>query len=169
MAENETAKLQESIDELKSRIVKLEKENAELKGKSTAFEPGRREMYYRINAGGAVRTAINLDQDQTDDEMLIGNCFKTREEAEQFVEWLKARKILLDDAKGFEPDWFDDDQRKWYLMYDTEDHEFDTDWSWTALENYGIYFEEEEDVKASLKEHEAEWRIFMGLPKKDAE
>lgn len=169
MAQNETAKLQESIDELKDRIAKLEKENAELKGKSAAFEPDYWGTYYNISQRGEVRSATNFNQDQTDDEMLIGNCFKTREEAERFLEWLKARKVLLDDAKGFEPDWFDDDQRKWYLIYDTEDHEFDTDWSWCALENYGIYFETEEEVQKSLKEHEAEWRIFMGLPKKDPE
>lgn len=168
MAENETAKLQESIDELKNRIAKLERENAELKGKSTTFEPAREETYYRIS-GGEVRAAINCVQAETDSDMSMGNCFRTRDEAEQFIEWLKARKILLDDAKGFEPDWFNNEQCKWYLLYDANDHKFEIYYCRNRTDGYTVYFEEEDDVKASLKEHEAEWRIFMGLPKKDPE
>lgn len=169
MAESETAKLQESIDELERRIAKLEKENAKLKGKSTAFEPCRRELYYRLMPGGEVRAAINSDQDETDGDISVGNCFRTKDEAEQFLEWLKARKTLLDDTNGFEPDWFDGTQYKNYLIYSAHNHEFKTDWRLTGAAGYGIYFETEEEAKKSLKEHEAEWRIFMGLPKKDAE
>lgn len=168
MAESETAKLQESIDELKRRIAKLEKENAELKGKTTAFEPVRHETYYRLN-GAYVRAASNYDQDETDDDISVGNCFRTRDEAEQLLEWLKARKTLLDDAKGFEPDWFNNEQYKYYLSYDTEEHRFEIDFCRYVVCGYDIYFETEEEAKKSLKEHEAEWRIFMGLPKKDPE
>ena len=51
---------------------------------------------------------------------LLGNYFKTREEAEKHLEWLKARAVLIEDTKGFEPDWYDLNELKYRIEYDYE-------------------------------------------------
>lgn len=164
MATSETKKLQETIDELKERIERLEKENANLKGK-TSWAPGRSEEYYIIE-GGMITRCINVAQTPTDLAVEAGNCFKTEADAQEFLAWLKARKTLLDDTKGFKPDWEDIHQIKAIVYYDIDVEEFDTDSHFSNNNGENIWFETEEDAKESIEKHEKEWRIYMGLPAK---
>ena len=163
MATSETEKLQETIDELKERVERLEKENAKLKGKAS-WEPENGEGYFAVN-GGRISEAGNYFKKETDDAIAAGNCFKTRAEAEELLEWLKARKTLLDDTKGFKPDW-EHGMDKFHVYYDAEDGEFYADVYRYTNNGVGIWFEAIEDAEGSIKKHEKEWRIYMGLPEK---
>lgn len=163
----ETKKLQETIDELKERVERLEIENACLKGK-TSWKPGRSEEYYIIE-GGVIEHCANVVQTPTDLAIAAGNCFKTREEAEELLEWLKARKTLLDDTKGFKPDW-ENGMDKFHVYCDVLVEKFYADAYRCTNNGVGIWFETIEDAKESIKKHEKEWRIYMGLPaKKDSD
>lgn len=164
MATSETEKLQDTIDELKECIERLEKENAKLKG-NTSWEPRSGETYYAVN-GGQISEAGNYFQEETDNAIAAGNCFKTRDEAEELLTWLKARKTLLDDTNGFKPDWEDDDQSKVYVYCDVDDYEFIVEDHTCINDGQNIWFETEEDAWESVKKHEKEWRIYMGLPAK---
>ena len=167
MATDETKQLQETIDELKERIERLEKENAKLKGK-TSWEPMSGEEYYAVEAG-KISQYENIHQGLVDDAIAAGNCFKTRAEAEEFLEWLKARKTLLDDTNGFKPDWEDREQTKSYVYYDADCRKFYTDSYYATNNGVNIWFETEEDAERSIEKHEKEWRIYMGLPAKKDE
>lgn len=168
MATNETEKLQETIDELKERIERLEKENAKLKGK-TSWEPQHGEEYFNVDGGEIVR-CVNITQTQTDYAAEAGNCFKTRDEAEGFLAWLKARKTLLDDTKGFKPDWDDGGMDKYCVIYRGGSGTFDVDTWWSINQGQNIWFETREDAEESIKKHEEEWRVYMGIPdKKDSD
>lgn len=168
MATSETKKLQETIDELKERVERLEKENAKLKGK-TGWEPKNGEVYYALD-GGKISDYINFHQCIADDAIAAGNCFKTRDEAEEFLTWLKARKTLLDDTNDFKPDWECNSQRKFYVYYDTDDETFNTYSLTSNHDGQIIWFETEKEAKESIEKHEKEWRIFMSLPaKKDSD
>lgn len=162
MATSETEKLQETIDELKERVERLEKENARLKGK-TSWKPGHADDYYSVDSG-RISSYKNYEQGPTDDAIAAGNCFKTRAEAEEFLEWLKARKTLIDDTKGFKPDWEDTDMGKVYVFYDVETEEFLTGDCRYVNDGENIWFETEEEARESIEKHEKEWRIYMGLP-----
>lgn len=164
MATSETKKLQETIDELKERIERLENENAKLKGK-TGWTPMSGEEYFAVDAG-KISDYMNFHQDQTDAAIAAGNCFKTRDEAEEFLTWLKARKTLLDDTKGFKPDWEDDDMNKYCARYDYADGVLDVDDWRTMNQGQNIWFENRGDAEESVKKHEKEWRIYMGIPAK---
>lgn len=167
MATSETEKLQETIDELKERVERLEKENTKLKGK-TSWEPRQGEDYYIIY-GGEIRQCVNIAQTASDLAVAIGNCFKTRDEAKEFLEWLKARKTLLDDTNGFKPDWEDDEQLK-FCVCCYSNYILGVDKWGTANQGQNIWFETEEDARESIREHAKEWHIYMGLPaKKDSD
>lgn len=164
MASSETKKLQETIDELKERVERLEKENAKLKSK-TGWEPMHSERYYSVDSG-RISEYANYSQDTTDRAVATGNCFKTRAEAEEFLAWLRVRKTLLDDTNGFKPDWEDTDMDKVYVFYDIENEEFLTGDCRYVNDGENIWFKTEEDAEESIKKHEKEWRIYMGLPEK---
>lgn len=48
----------------------------------------------------------------------IGDYFETEEEAKTYKEYLLAKQVLLDDAKGFVPDWKNFNQAKFEVFYD---------------------------------------------------
>lgn len=90
----------------------------------------------------------------------LGNYFETKEKAEKHFEWLKAREVLIQDTKGFKPDWNDFNQMKYHVQYDYEDCEFGV-WSSSFNKYCEIHFATEEDAKNSIKEHEEEWKIYL--------
>ncbi len=83
----------------------------------------------------------------------IGNYFKTEEEAEAYKEYLLAKQVLLDDAKGGK--WAKD-RSNWHASYDVI--------RWVSYWSYNynpgqIYFKDEESLEKSLEEHKDQWEI----------
>lgn len=83
----------------------------------------------------------------------IGNYFKTEEEAEAYKEYLLAKQVLLDDAKGGR--WAKD-RSNWHASYDVI--------RWVSYWSYNynpgqIYFKDEESLEKSLEEHKDQWEI----------
>ena len=92
----------------------------------------------------------------------LGNYFETEQEAEEHLEWLKARAILLKDTKGFKPDWNDEDERKYCVSYDMEYNEFQCN-VYRYTKRNDIFFASRDDLKYSLEVHEKEWKIYFGV------
>lgn len=83
----------------------------------------------------------------------IGNYFKTEEEAEAYKEYLLAKQVLLDDAKGGK--WAKVGSN-WHASYDVI--------RWVSYWSYNynpgqIYFKDEESLEKSLEEHKDQWEI----------
>jgi hypothetical protein len=97
----------------------------------------------------------------------VGNFFETREEAEKYLEYLKAKTIIKEDAKGFKPNWNDNSEIKYFGYLHFEKIEFGI----VAKENkFGrermnktttIYFQSEEDIKDSFEKHYKEWNTYL--------
>lgn len=90
----------------------------------------------------------------------IGLAFKSKEEAERCIEYLKAKAIIKQDAKGFEPDWVDDNERKYYGYWFFDDNTADCDYTYLA-KNSEIYFRTREDIEESFKKHPDEWETYL--------
>ena len=68
----------------------------------TRWEPKYAEEYYYLSGDGSVgRETFDDEFDIDNDRFEIGNCFKTKEEAEKVVEKLKAWKRLKDSGLKF--------------------------------------------------------------------
>lgn len=91
---------------------------------------------------------------------LIGNHFKTKEEAKKYLEYLKAKAIIKQDTKGFKPNWQDTDEDKWCGVWDIIHKEVSTHITWCGQEDT-IYFKSKEDVEESLKQHSEEWKTYL--------
>ena len=96
----------------------------------------------------------------------LGLLFKTEEEAEKYLEYLKAKTVIKQDTKGFKPDWNDTKQIKYSCSYDEDRFTGygcvkpvieETSTKMGAL----IYFKSKEDIEESLKKHPEEWRKYL--------
>lgn len=130
------------------------------------WEPkvGDEYFYIRSYNGEDICTTIwdNDDFDQSVNE--IGNVFRTEDEAKKALEWLKARKVLFDDAKGFRPNWKNIDEPKYNvdLVYNASSQPELEPWCMYYVKTTpGPYFATKEDAEASIKAHEKEWKIYL--------
>lgn len=89
----------------------------------------------------------------------IGDYFKTEEEAEAYKEYLLAKQVLLDDAKGFVPDWKNFNQAKFEVFYDHGGKTLDYLEAGDCQTIGAIYFETEEDIRESFEKHKDQWEI----------
>ncbi len=127
-----------------------------------------KQTYYIDSLGGWV-SKLELTNFPTLIENLkaIGNYFETREEAEKYLAYLKAKTIIKEDAKGFKPNWNDNSEIKYFGYLHFEKIEFGI----VAKENkFGrermnktttIYFQSEEDIKDSFEKHYKEWNTYL--------
>lgn len=121
------------------------------------------QIYYVDNLGGYVS---KLEKSQlTSFPALIanlkstGNYFENQEEARKYLEYLKAKTIIKQDAKGFKPDW------------SNYEHKFCGVWDLLgnklffhpimASKQSTIYFRTKEDIEESFEKHPEEWKTYL--------
>ena len=90
----------------------------------------------------------------------IGNYFETQEEALKYFEYLRAKKVIKESARGFKPDWHNYKEEKYYAFWDTRKKELDY-MSIQILQTNTIYFKSEEAIKESFEKHPEEWRTYL--------
>ena len=122
------------------------------------------QIYYVDNLGGYV-SKIDKNQFAIFPALIanlksIGNYFETREEAEKYLEYLKAKAVIKQDTKGFKPDWKNKTQAKYFGCWDSlmERKRFDYEYT---FKNSEIYFQSEEDIKESFEKHPEEWKTYL--------
>lgn len=93
----------------------------------------------------------------------IGNVFLTEEEAEKELVRRKAKVILERDTKGFEPDWDNVSQHKYDVYYDYVNCKLSVCAYSICSSHRSLWFATKEDAKASIKAHEKEWKIYLGV------
>ena len=117
--------------------------------KKECWEPKKDEKYYFIDAyQEGIGNDTNDGTDVDDFNFSIGNCFKTKEEAEHMLEKLK----VIHEIQTFafennekEIDWYDDNQYKYILKYDTNDDDIFVGAYTSFINNpFNIYFTSEE-------------------------
>ena len=116
--------------------------------------------YYYITDDGLIDFAVEEDHDINKRRMLVGNIFATQEEAQEHLEYLEAKEIIRQDAKGFKPDWTDEDETKYYGYWGFKCEEPDCGKVHITKEA-NIYFKSSEDLKESFRKHPKEWRTYL--------
>lgn len=131
----------------------------------TVWDLEKGDRHYFIGGNGYIDD-VAWDGDEIDElHRSIGNVFLTREDAEKEVARRKAKVILERDTKGFKVD--DNTERFYFVYYDFYDSNLRCD-SWTTAMSYGqftsrLVFRTEEDAVSSIKNHEREWKIYLGI------
>lgn len=138
------------------------------------------DIYFRINANASIGVFNYADDRDDEGARAIGNMFLSRGDAEKELARRKAKQILLRDTKDFKPDCHGEGNLnctwtiKWkrhYIDYKDAQGCMKDKPVWKlkiihADDIYDqnlIYFASEEDAEASIKAHEKEWKIYLGV------
>ena len=91
----------------------------------------------------------------------LGLLFKTKEEIDKFIAYLKAKAIIKQDTKGFKPDWSNGYSYVYFGCWNNRRNELYAD-STTSNEKYTtIYFRTKKDLLDSFKKHPEEWKVYL--------
>lgn len=134
-------KIIEQIDELKQKIEVLEKEvnSPEFEGikKGARWKPECGVVYFYLKHDGYIGSTHWGIEDTDLFRFNTGNCFKTKQEVEEYKENLLTKQQLKDLAlelnNGVGIDWEDENQVKYYLFYDCFGLDFDKTYSYIDL------------------------------------
>lgn len=119
------------------------------------------EDYFYITTDGSVWLCPkNKDKELDKNRKAIGNYFETIEEAEKYLEYLKAKTIIKQDTKGFRPDWNNYNQRKFYGAWSVKDKK-PCICGAIPLQYTTIYFKTSEDIEESFEKHPEEWKTYL--------
>lgn len=123
----------------------------------THWKPEKFQKYYRVGSDGEVYDDVWTNGSIIDNGRFeIGNCFKTKEEAERVVEYLKALAVVRGDATSK----FEKSLSNWHVAYDSIDNSLYVSNDFYKIRN-GIfslpYFATSDDAQSSIKLHKKEW------------
>ena len=128
--------------------------------------PSENQEFYTIDMFGDIQDSRFYNSDFSTNLLNIYNIFPTRELAEKAVNLSKLERLILlwQYANGcaFEPDWLDDIQPKYIIIYDSRDKNACYGYSFRQKSN-NIYFEKSEHVKAFIDMYEAEIKELMNI------
>ena len=128
------------------------------------------QIYYVDNLGGYV-SKIDKNQLAIFPALIanlksIGNYFETREEAKKYLEYLKAKEVIKQDAKGAHFDWTDTSLVKYYGVWNCQpdilNKQLGLEYRRIVTDRAStIYFNSKEDIKESFKKHPEEWETYL--------
>lgn len=117
---------------------------------------------YHINDHGDSISCIMVGSLPSSEHYLkkIGNYFETEEEAEKYLEYLKAKTIIKQDTKGFKPNWNNEGEKKFFGSWNFQRKE--VYWNYEYINKYvEIYFKTNEDIEESFEKHPEEWKTYL--------
>lgn len=122
-------------------------------GKDTHWEPKEGETYYFMwGTGKADKGTFSAANEKDLMRLAVGNYFKTPEERDEAVEYLK----VVTELKAYAYDhndtinWDDHQERKYKLCWNRETEKVDTTWSRRKITD-GIYFSSHEVAMAAVE------------------
>ena len=134
----------------------------------TRWEPETDQTYYGIGIGGSIFSEYWNDLTVDHDRFEIGNCFESREEAEQVKEYLKALAVVRGDATSK----FDKVGNNFCVFYDTTNNYLTMGVESCDMGNgiFGLpYFATVEDAQRSIKQHKNEWLTIFGVEEEECD
>ena len=136
----------------------------EKKVESERWKPETNESYYSVDGYGDI-DRFSWDNDRYDNfGYSQRNVFKTKEEAQKHLEYLKSLAILRDDAGDCEPNWDNHSQNKYSIRFDHRPGGLGLYIvGGVCLQSLDIYFETEEAAQKSIDEHKEHWLRVFGV------
>ena len=150
--------------ELKEKIARLETELEEMKKMAMAmkkrvdggvFEPQDGQKYWYVSGSGEVYTDQWSNCPINHDHHSIGNCYPTKQSAEDAIRVLKLTQKARETQNGFVPDWENGEQTKRTLHFDGEGIRVRIYTLWNTASIFG-YWEERSMCEQLVDENREE-------------
>ena len=134
---------------------------------STRWKPEKFQTYCHVGGDGRVYDDTWVNDSAVDNGRFeIGNCFKTVEEAERVVEYLKALATVRGDATTK----FVTGKGNWYVYYEADNNRLIVNSLYYQI-NHGVfglpYFATREDALRSIDLHKNEWLTIFGVKEEE--
>jgi len=154
---NELEQIKKQIEELNNKVKELEKKE------NKKWKPKKDELYYyHLSKFDDIFSECWEDDLFGKRNFIIGNYFKTYEEAEQNkdkviknLEKLELQKELQDYAdevnEGWEPDWDNEDEYKYHIFYNYEKKYFDVYYDFSRKGLSEVIFQTEESACEAIE------------------
>ena len=122
------------------------------------WKPDNRETYFCLLSDGSVESTIYIKGSLfcacDVNRYAIGNCFKTKEEAEFAVEQIKVytelKRYAAEHNEG-EIDWSNHDSEKYFIRYHNQDEHIQIDMNYYLQNPLQVYFTSEQIAKDAIK------------------
>ncbi len=149
-----TKEIDEAISKLEEKwkrdIAALRSELAAMKGDGV-WRPKHGDDYHFVNyTGGILITVWEDDCDADKTCLAMGNCFRTREQAELHVRNLRTHQRLREMAGEWKPDLRDDEQQKWFIAWDISTSKPTADYINYWIVAGCVYFDSKEAAQAAI-------------------
>ena len=130
------------------------------------FSPKEEEKYFYVSPSGRVLSGTYYsDGSAYKWDAESGNCFRTKEEAEYYRDWLIARKRIMDSFDS-ESSWENPKQEKWAIYYYHGNECLRViDWSHDQYNSLPPYKYKEEAEQAT-QDLEDEYLVYFGVKRK---
>lgn len=136
-----------------------------------SYLPWRAELggvYWVLTARGIV-VDFSEDNEKSDEyRYLVGNYFKTKEECEAKRERDLAigrvSHAILEANEGWEPDWDDNKEYKWSILYNINTHSptfMPDNHLWNKIQNVIPFIVSKEIAKKIIKDHEKDLKLIF--------
>ena len=127
------------------------------------FNPKEEEDYFYVDTWGLVLSSVHyVARFNLPFINLARTCFRTKEEAEYYRDWLIARKRIMD-SLDFDSSWENPKQEKWTICYD---HAIKClkiiSWSYYQYSSLPPY-KSEEEAKQAIQDLEDEYLVYYGI------
>lgn len=139
------------------------------------WKPKAHEHYYFIDDAGDVDVdTFCLTTNYDNNRFALGNCFKTKEDAQAMVAWLKARQRLIESGARFanSSDTTVNDSKQFYTVYltmnNTKLRVDDAYFSKDVVRNKVMCFDDRRKATKSVEECRDDWLTYLGV-KKDSD
>lgn len=138
---------------------------------SGCWKPKALEYYYFADDSGILsRTSFCPDVDYDQDRISLGNCFRTREDAQAVVDWLRARQRLIESGARFINflNATPEDKYCRVVFNRMEDYlqVIEGCLDGIIVQEKELLFSERSLAKQSIKEHKDDWLIYLGVKEK---
>jgi len=147
----------ELTDEEVKEIVRMSEE------KKVGWIPEDDEEYWYVSSSGDIYEEVWDSHNVDNFRLSQGNVFRTQEEAQAHLTYLKAVATLKESAEFWQPDWGDEEQKKYYVYYGCHYGRFEMSCSWRLAHPLNIHFQSEAKAEESIKNYEKEWKIVLGI------
>ena len=117
--------------------------------------------YYYIGSMGHIESAEAKGRELSLRlRKMMGNYFETELEAEAYIDYLLAKEVIKKDAKGFEPNFTNIKEKKYYGFWDFESGK--QKWNFLHItKEPNIYFKTLDNILDSFENHPKEWKTYL--------
>lgn len=140
------------------------------------WRPAAYEYYYSMDDEGfVVRASFCPSVGYDNNRLALGNCFKTKEDAQAMVDWLKAKQRLIESGARFvnSSDVTVNDGKWFYTVYFTMNNSKlivdDAYFSKDVVRDKVMCFDDRGVALKSIEEHKDDWLTYLGVKEKNDE